>query len=147
MSVPPDSVVPPPPPSGEPMPPPEPMGSAGLPSHDERQWALFAHLSALLGGLLTSTFLGLGCLLGPLIIWLVKKDTMPFVDDQAKEALNFNITVAIAAMVCGVLMFVLIGFVLLPLLGLAWLVFTIIAAIKANEGERYRYPFTLRLIK
>jgi len=147
MSVPPDSVVPPPPPAGEPVPPPEPFGAVAVPSHEERQWALFAHLSALLGGLLTSTFLGLGCLIGPLIIWLVKKDTMPFVDDQAKEALNFNITVAIAAVVCGVLMFVLIGFVLLPLLGLAWLVFIIIAAIKANEGERYRYPFTLRLIK
>ncbi|NUO72757.1 MAG: DUF4870 domain-containing protein [Frateuria sp.] len=145
MSVPPDSIVPPPP--HEPVPPPEPLDTAGMPSHEERQWALFAHLSALLGGLLTSTFLGLGCLLGPLIIWLVKRETMPFVDDQAKEALNFNITVAIAAVVCGLLMFVLIGFVLLPLLGLAWLVFIIIAAIKANEGERYRYPFTLRLIK
>src|SRR5579875_1397654 len=144
MSVPPDSIVPPPP--HDPVPP-EPIEPAGLPSHEERQWALFAHLSALLGGLLTSSFLGLGCIVGPLIIWLAKKDTLPFVDDQAKEALNFNITVAIAAAVCGVLMFVLIGFVLLPLLGLAWLVFTIIAAIKANEGESYRYPFTLRLIK
>ena len=108
---------------------------------------MIEHLSALLGGFLTGAFLGLGCLLGPLIIWLVKKDTMPFVDDQAKEALNFNITVAIAAVICGVLMFVLIGFVLLPVLGIAWLVFTIIAAIKANEGVAYRYPFTLRLIK
>ncbi|WP_200948992.1 DUF4870 domain-containing protein [Frateuria sp. Soil773] len=116
------------------------------PSHEERQWALFAHLAALLGGLVTGSFLGLGCFLGPLIIWLVKKDTMPFVNDQAKEALNFNITVAIGALVCGVLMFVLIGFVLLPLLGIYWLVFIIIASIKANEGERYRYPFTLRLI-
>ncbi|MEI7036396.1 DUF4870 domain-containing protein [Fulvimonas yonginensis] len=146
MSVPPDSVVPPPPP-GDQAPPPEPIEPSGMPTHEERQWALFAHLSALLGGLVTSTFLGLGCLIGPLIIWLLKKDSLPFVDDQAKEALNFNITVAIAAMVCGVLMFVLIGFVLLPLLGLAWLVFVIIASIKANEGERYRYPFTLRLIK
>ena len=146
MSVPPESVVPPPP--GEPPPSPsfddEP---SGLPSREERQWAMFAHLAALLGGLVTSQFLGLGCILGPLIIWLVKKDSMPFVDDQGKEALNFNITVAIAALVCGVLMFVLIGFVLLPLLGIAWLVFVILAAIKANEGVRYRYPFTLRLIK
>jgi len=146
MSVPPDSVVPPPPPN-DPMPPPEVVPPVAMPTHEERQWALFAHLSALLGGLVTSHFLGLGCLIGPLIIWLVKKDTMPFVDDQAKEALNFNITVAIAAMVCGVLMLVLIGFVLLPLLALAWVVFIVIAAIKANEGERYRYPFTLRLIK
>lgn len=145
MSVPPDNVVPPPP--NDPVTPPPPPPEAGLPVADQRQWAMFAHLSALLGGLLTGAFLGLGCLIGPLIIWAVKKDTMPFVDDQGKEALNFNITVAIAAVVCGLLMFVLIGFVLLPLLGIAWLVFTIIAAIKANEGVAYRYPFTLRLIK
>lgn len=143
MSVPPDSVVPPPPPH---EPPPEPLDTAVMPSREERQWALFAHLSALLGGLVTSHFFGLGCLIGPLVIWLIKKDTMPFVDDQAKEALNFNITVAIAAVVCWILVFVLIGIPLVILLGLAWLVFVIIAAIKANEGERYRYPFTLRFI-
>lgn len=152
MSVPPESVIPPPPPGPPPSPPsfePEPPEPPlqDMPSREERQWALFAHLSALLGGLVTSHVWGLGCLLGPLIIWLVKKDSMPFVDDQAKEALNFNITVAIAALVCGLLMVVLIGFVLLPLLGLAWLVFVIIASVKANEGERYRYPFTLRLVK
>ena len=148
MSVPPDSVVPPPPPGGvPPSPPPEPVEPVVvMPSHEERQWALFAHLSALLGGLITSHFFGLGCLIGPLVIWLVKKDTMPFVDDQAKEALNFNITVAIAAVVCWILVFVLIGIPLVILLGLAWLVFVIIAAIKANEGERYRYPFILRFI-
>jgi uncharacterized Tic20 family protein len=153
MSVPPDSVVPPPPPTGEPAPPPEPFDSAGMPSHEERQWALFAHLSALLGGLLTGTFAGLGCFIGPLVIWLVKKDTMPFVDDQAKEALNFNITLAIIGLVLLLLTLVTFGFgalLAVPvgiLVGIAWLVFTIIAAVKANEGERYRYPFTLRLIK
>nr|WP_253260939.1 DUF4870 domain-containing protein [Rhodanobacter glycinis] len=108
---------------------------------------MFAHLSALLAGLLTGHWLGVGCFIGPLIIWLVKRESMPFVDDQAKEALNFNITVAIAALVCGLLMFVLIGFVLLPILGVLWLVCVILAAVKANEGERYRYPFALRFIK
>jgi uncharacterized Tic20 family protein len=153
MSVPPDSVVPPPPPSGEPSPPPEPFDASGMPSHEERQWALFAHLSALLGGLLTGAFAGLGCFIGPLVIWLVKKDTMPFVDDQAKEALNFNITLAIIGLVLLLLTLVTFGFgalLAVPvgiLVGIAWLVFTIIAAVKANEGERYRYPFTLRLIK
>jgi len=153
MSVPPDSVVPPPPPTGEPVPPPEPIDSAGMPSHEERQWALFAHLSALLGGLLTGAFAGLGCFIGPLVIWLVKKDTMPFVDDQAKEALNFNITLAIIGVLLLLLTLVTFGFgalLAIPigiLVGIAWLVFTIIAAVKANEGERYRYPFTLRLIK
>ncbi|TAM21451.1 MAG: DUF4870 domain-containing protein [Rhodanobacter sp.] len=140
MSVPPESAVPPPSPDDV---PPPPIG----PSREERQWALFAHLSALLAGLLTGHWLGVGCFIGPLIIWLVKRESMPFVDDQAKEALNFNITVAIAALVCWLLMFVLIGFVLLPILGVLWLVCVILAAIKANEGERYRYPFALRFIK
>ncbi|HET6432294.1 DUF4870 domain-containing protein [Dyella sp.] len=145
MSVPPDDVVPPPPhdpvPPFDPVPPP-----GGSPSAEERQWAMFAHLSALVGGLLTGHWLGIGCFIAPLIIWLVKKDTMPFVADQAKEALNFNITVAIAGLICGLLMFVLIGFVLLPVLGIVWLVLVIMATIKANEGVAYRYPFALRLI-
>ena len=140
MSVPPESVIPPPPdnppPFGEP-----PLG--GAPSAEQRQWAMFGHLSALLG-LVTAGWL---CFLGPLVIWLVKKDTMPFAADQAKEALNFNITVMIAAAISWILMFVLIGILLLGVLAVAWLVFTIIAAIKANEGVAYRYPFTLRLIK
>jgi hypothetical protein len=113
----------------------------GTPSAEERQWGLFAHLSALIGMVIP-----LGNVIGPLIIWQVKKDTMPFVADQAKEALNFNITVAIAAIICFVLFLVVIGMVLLPLVGLAWLIFTILAAVKANEGVQYRYPFTLRLV-
>jgi uncharacterized Tic20 family protein len=139
MSVPPDDVVPPPPPHDE-------ASTVGAPTAEERQWAMFAHLSALIGGLLTGHWLGIGCFLAPLIIWLVKKDTMPFVADQAKEALNFNITVAIAGLICGLLMLVLVGFVLLPVLGIVWLVMIIMAAIKANEGVTYRYPFALRLI-
>ena len=137
MSVPPDDVVPPPPPQDSPT---------GAPPAEERQWAMFAHLSALVGGLLTGHWLGIGCFLAPLIIWQLKKDTMPFVADQAKEALNFNITVAIAGLICGLLMLVLVGFVLLPALGIVWLVLVIIASIKANEGVAYRYPFALRLI-
>ena len=136
MSVPPDDVVPPPPPHDE-------APASVVPSAEERQWAMFAHLSALLG-LVTA---GWACFLGPLVIWLVKKDTMPFVADQAKEALNFNITIMIAGAICWILVFVLIGFVLLWALAIVWIVFTIMAAIKANEGVTYRYPFALRLIK
>ncbi|MBT2143179.1 MULTISPECIES: DUF4870 domain-containing protein [unclassified Rhodanobacter] len=132
MSVPPESVIPPPP--NEP-----PM--AGAPSAEERQWAMFAHLSALVG-----VIIPLGSIIGPLVIWLIKKDTMPFVNDQGKEALNFNITVAIAAIVGWILCFILIGFLLLAVLAIGWLVFVIIATIKANEGTTYRYPFTLRLV-
>ncbi|MBD8871737.1 DUF4870 domain-containing protein [Rhodanobacter sp. DHB23] len=132
MSVPPDSAVPPPP-GGNPL--------DGVPSVEERQWAMFAHLSALVG-----LVIPLGSIIGPLVIWLIKKDTMPFVDDQGKEALNFNITVAIAAAVSWILCFVLIGFLLLAVLVILWLVFVIVGTIKANEGTAFRYPFALRLV-
>lgn len=149
MSVPPESATPQPSTSNTaPLPP-----LAGAPSAEEKQWAMFAHLSALLGGLVTGWVGGWGWFLGPLIIWLVKKDTMPFVNDQAKEALNFNITVAIAFVILTILGIVTFGvgfLITLPLMviiGIAALVFIIIAAIKANEGVAYRYPFTSRLIK
>ena len=132
---------------------PPPPPSDGVPSKEERQWAMFAHLSALLGGLLTSAIGGWGFFLGPLVIWLMKKDSMPFVADQAKEALNFNITVSaifLVLLILGVLTLGL-GFLLtVPIMlvvGLAALVLIIIAAIKANEGVAYRYPFALRLVK
>jgi len=127
---------------------------AGTPGSEERQWAMFAHLSALLGGILTSGWAGsVGCFIGPLVIWLVKKDTLPFVADQAKEALNFNITVAIVFFALFLLSVLTLGIGLIiavpawVVIGIAWLVLTIIAAIKANEGVAYRYPFALRLVK
>jgi uncharacterized Tic20 family protein len=122
-------------------------------SREERQWAMFAHLSALAGALVSSVFGGWGVFLGPLVIWLLKKDSMPFVDDQGKEALNFNLTAAAVALVLLLMtLFTLgIGIILtgplFALLGLAWLALTIVAAIRANEGKRYRYPFAIRLIK
>ncbi|NLB14072.1 MAG: DUF4870 domain-containing protein [Gammaproteobacteria bacterium] len=121
----------------------QPPSTDAVPA-DARQWGLFAHLSALAGVLIP---IPCANILGPLIIWQIKKNEMPFVDDQGKEALNFQITVAIAVLVCIVLMFVLIGMLLLPVVGIAALVFTIIGGIKANEGQYYRYPFALRLIK
>ena len=133
----------------------DPAASAagsGIPA-EERQWAMFSHLSALLGGLLTSAVGGWGFFIGPLVIWLLKKDTMPFVADQAKEALNFNITVSAVFLVLMILGFLTlgIGFLLIgPLMmviGVLALVFIVIAAIKANEGVAYRYPMTVRLVK
>ena len=103
---------------------------------------MFAHLSALSG-----VVIPFGNIIGPLVVWQVKKDTLPFAADQGKEALNFNITMLIAAFIGFQLTFILIGLVLLPLIGIAWLVFTILAGIKANEGVAYRYPYALRLIK
>jgi len=135
MSVPPNSV----PPNNVTAAPPPPVG---VPSADEKQWAMFAHLSALAGYIIP-----FGSIIAPLVIWQIKKNEMPFVDDQGKEALNFQITVAIAAVICFVLMFVLIGLLLLPLVAIADLVFIILAAIAANNGTAYRYPISLRLIK
>jgi len=103
---------------------------------DERTLAMLCHLLALFTGFL-----------GPLIIWLIKKDEMPFVDDQGKESLNFQITMLIAWTVSGLLACVFIGFVLLPIVMVVDIVFVILASIKASGGEAYRYPVCLRLIK
>ena len=88
-----------------------------------------------------------GSIIGPLVMWLLKKDQYAFVNDQGKESLNFQITVLIAMAVAFVLVFVLIGFILLPLIGIAALVMVIMASVAASNGKSYRYPFTLRLIK
>lgn len=135
----------PPPPYSQQIPP-QPTYSAADSSTsasgaEERNWAMAGHLSALVG-----LVVPLGNVIGPLVVWQMKKDTMPFAADQAKEALNFNITAALAALVAAILMVVLIGFLLMPIIVLAWLILTIMAGIAASKGENYRYPFALRLI-
>ena len=123
---------------------PDPVATASspsMPSAEERNWALFAHLSAFAGCLIP-----FGSILGPLIIWLVKKDQMPFVNDQGAEALNFQITMAIAMVVSAILILILIGLVLIWAVVVFDVVFIIIAAVKASNGEHYRYPISLRLI-
>lgn len=124
------------------------------PDAEQRIWALFAHLSILVGGIITGGWgFSIGCFLGPLIIWIVKKDSMPFVNDQAKEALNFAITLAVVgfALLMITLLSLGIGAIitvpLLMLVGLGALILVIIAAVKANEGVAYRYPLTIRLVK
>lgn len=112
------------------------------PSYEARQWAMFCHLSAFLG-----FWFPFGNLIGPLILWQLKREKDPFIDAQGKEALNFQLTVAIASAICFLLMLVLVGFVLLGLLAIGALVLTIIGGVKAGEGVAYRYPFTWRLIK
>ena len=114
----------------------------GLAKQEERSLGLACHLLAFVGMVFP-----FGNILGPLVIWLVKKDDSAFVDDQGKEALNFNITISIAGFVAFLLTFVVIGAILLPIIGIFWLVMTIVAAVKANGGEHYRYPLTIRLIK
>ena len=120
----------------------EENNSNGLAKQEERSLGLACHLLAFVGMVFP-----FGNILGPLVIWLVKKDDSAFVDDQGKEALNFQITVALLMLVCLLLALVVIGLLLMWVVGVGALVLTIIAAIKANEGQAYRYPFCWRLIK
>jgi uncharacterized Tic20 family protein len=111
-------------------------------TQDDRTWGMLAHLAAF-----AFFICPFGNVIGPLIIWLVKRDQSEFVADQGREALNFNISVTLAALVCGALVFVSIGILMGVALFIVWLAMTIVAGIRAGEGVRYRYPFTLRLIK
>jgi uncharacterized Tic20 family protein len=108
---------------------------------DENMWAMFCHLSALIGCVIP-----FGNVIGPLVIWSLKKDEFPLVADQGKEAINFQLSLTIYLIVSFILIFIGIGFLLLPLVALAGLILVVIAGVKANEGEKYRYPFAFRFI-
>jgi len=114
-------------------------------SSDARKWAMFCHLAGLAG--LIPIAPAFGSVIGPLIIWQIKKDEFEFVDEQGKEALNFQISILIYAIVSGLLCFACVGFVLLPAVYIFDLIFMLIAAVKANNGERYRYPLSIRFVK
>lgn len=116
--------------------------TSGIPEN-ARKLAMGCHLLALVG-LLGN---GVGFLLGPLILWLVKKDDHPFIDEQGKEAINFQLTMFIAMIISAILLLVLIGFFLMFIVGILMVVFPIIGGIKANNGEHYRYPMTIRFLK
>ena len=120
-----------------------PATSGAAPTESERTWGMLAHLSALAG--LVAPLVGI--VIGPLAVWLAKREESEFVAGHAKEALNFNISVLLGALACLVLTLVFIGVLLGAALFVAWLVMVLIAAIKASEGHTYRYPFTLRLVK
>lgn len=113
------------------------------PDAEARLWAMLAHLAGFLGYFIPV----IGSVIGPLIVWQLKKDLHPFVDEQGKEALNFQITVLIALFISFLLMLVAVGFLLIGIVVVGAIVLMIIAAIKAHEGAPYRYPFCLRLIK
>lgn len=120
-------------------PPPASQGPQPL-SPESRNWALAAHLSAFAAVVIPLPFLG------PLIVWLVRREVDPYSAEHAKEALNFNITATIAYIASFVLVFVFIGFLLLPAVAIVWIIFIVLAAVKASNGEPYRYPLTIRFV-
>ena len=115
--------------------------NAPMGEDEERKWAMFAHI-----GTFSSMFIPLGNFIAPIVIWQLKKDESEFVVDQAKEALNFQITVLIYALLSFLLVFIFIGFFLLFGLVIFSLIVVIVAGVKANDGEYYRYPMCIRLI-
>lgn len=129
-----------PPPDGD-----APVTDAVGPSKEERTMAMICHLLPLVGCLVPA--LPILNIVAPLVLWLIKKDSMPFVNDQGKEVLNFQITVSIIIFACMLTFWLLLPIGIAFVVGIGALVMMIIAAIQSNEGKPYRYPFTLRLIK
>ena len=103
---------------------------------------MLCHLLALAGYVIP-----FGNIIGPLVIWLIKKDQYPFVDDQGKESLNFQISIMIYAIVSSILIVVAIGIPLVIAVGIFGIVEIILASIKANQGIAYRYPLSIRFVK
>lgn len=104
-----------------------------------RKLAMLAHLSAFV------TFVGIPSLVGPLVVWLLNRDD-PFVEQQAKDALNFNISFLIYGVVAAISIILLVGLLALPAVLITWFVLVIVASVRAANGENYRYPFTMNLV-
>ena len=111
-------------------------------SKTEKNWVMLSHLSAL------AVFLGMpfGNIIGPLVVWLLKRDEYESVDRQGKESLNFQISVTVYFIVSAILSIIAVGFVLMAAIAVFTLVMVISASIKAGEGEDYIYPLTIRFI-
>jgi uncharacterized Tic20 family protein len=129
MSMPPNQPGPPPPP------PPGGYGPPPMRQEDEKLWAIAAHLGPLILGFIA-----------PLVVWLVFKDRSAFLDRHGKEALNFQIAYLVYFVVAGLSLLLLVGFILLPAVGIAWVVFMILASVQASQYRDYRYPAIFRVI-
>lgn len=116
-----------------------PQPAQPIPTTDSRNLATVSHLSAF------TVFLGLPPVLGPLLVWLLKKED-PWVEYHAKEALNFNISFMIYGLLAAISILLLVGLILLPLVVIGWFVLTIRAAIATSNGDYYRYPMTMRFV-
>ena len=111
---------------------------------DENMWAMFCHLASFSGYVMP---VPLANIIGPMVVWSIKKEDYPLVSDQGKESVNFQISMMIYYAISFLLLFIVIGFVLIPALMLFQLICVVIAAVKAGEGEAYRYPMCIRFIK
>jgi uncharacterized Tic20 family protein len=122
---------------------PQPGTPGQLNPSEERNWALAAHIGSLAGA-----FIGLGilCFVAPLIVMLVQGPKSPYVRRHAVESLNFQLNALVVFIICWVLAIVLIGFVLMALYGIFWLIMVILATVKASQGEEFHYPATIRVI-
>lgn len=110
---------------------------------DDKKWGMVIHLAALVGLLLP-----LGVVLGPVLVWLLKRNDSTFLDTQGKNAINFQLTILLVAFVCIILSVLIRPFIIFALLvGLAGLGFAVVAALQANKHETYKYPYSLKLLK
>lgn len=114
--------------------------------NDEKKaqtWGMLCHLTAL------SLFIGIpfGNLIGPLVVWLIKKNEYPLVDEQGKESLNFQLSMTIYTILAGLLCFILIGFLLVGVLVVVDVILVIKASVRASNGQEYHYPYTIRFLK
>ena len=126
-----------------PQPPPPPLTNGAANIVNARTWSAACHASALLGVFVHFP----GHLIPPLVVWLAKRDESPEIDAHGKEAVNFQLSMLIYNLIAAVFCLVLIGFLILPILWVLNAVFSIIAAIKASDGELYRYPLTIRFLQ
>jgi uncharacterized Tic20 family protein len=108
----------------------------------EKNYAMFCHLISFCGFVIP-----FGSIIGPLVLWLIKKDESEFINHHGKESLNFQISIAIYGLIAGILVLILIGIFALIAIGIIWIVFVIIASVKTSEGEEYRYPLSIRFVK
>jgi uncharacterized Tic20 family protein len=121
---------------------PPPASPSSITSSEIRTWSVLCHASALLG----LFFHFFGHLLGPLLVWLIKRGDAPEIDANGKESLNFQISMLIYDIIAGILCLVVIGIFILIALWILNTVFVIIASVKTSEGKIYRYPFTIRFL-
>jgi len=123
---------------------PPPLAPIENSNDSDRSWCIALHLSGLSGIVLG---IALAHVIVPLVIWLIKRADSPQIDITGKEVLNFQISFSIYFLIAGALCWLLIGFLILPVLLIIWLVYTILAAVRTSNGETYHYPMTIRFLK